>query len=252
MSTLTKSEATTPEQAVTETGPAMFERLVKDPAIDVEKIERLMALWERGEARKAEAAFNAAMSQAQAEMRSVEADATNPQTRSRYASYVQLDRAIRPIYSRHGFGLSFDTGEGAAAEWIRVLCYVTHASGHARTYHADMPADGKGAKGGDVMTKTHAVGAALSYGARYLLKLIFNVAVGEDDRDGNQPAKRSAAKEPEGFSNWWLDLQITAENGISELEKVWSQSKPDYRRYLLADGIAEWEALKRKSRSVKV
>ena len=35
------------------------------------------------------------------------------------------------------------------------------------------------------MTKTHATGAAASYGSRYLLKGIFNVAVGEDDDDGN-------------------------------------------------------------------
>src|SRR5690606_15862485 len=48
-----------------------------------------------------------------------------------------------------------------------------------------MPADGKGAKGGDVMTKTHAAGSAMSYGQRYLLKLIFNVAIGENDDDGN-------------------------------------------------------------------
>jgi hypothetical protein len=50
-----------------------------------------------------------------------------------------------------------------------------------------MPSDGKGAKGGDVMTKTHATGAAMSYGARYLLKFIFNIAVGEEDSDGNVP-----------------------------------------------------------------
>jgi hypothetical protein len=50
-----------------------------------------------------------------------------------------------------------------------------------------MPADGKGAKGGDVMTKTHAAGAAASYGQRYLMKNIWNVAVGEEDVDGNEP-----------------------------------------------------------------
>jgi ERF superfamily protein len=49
-----------------------------------------------------------------------------------------------------------------------------------------MPADGKGAKGGDVMTKTHATGSALTYGRRYLLALIFNLAIGElQDDDGN-------------------------------------------------------------------
>jgi hypothetical protein len=49
-----------------------------------------------------------------------------------------------------------------------------------------MPSDGKGAKGGDVMTKTHATGAAESYGMRYLLKMIFNIAIGEEDNDGNK------------------------------------------------------------------
>jgi hypothetical protein len=48
-----------------------------------------------------------------------------------------------------------------------------------------MPADGKGARGGDVMTKTHATGSAASYGMRYLLKMIFNIAVAEADDDGN-------------------------------------------------------------------
>jgi hypothetical protein len=48
-----------------------------------------------------------------------------------------------------------------------------------------MPADGKGAQGGDVMTKTFATGAGMSYGARYLLKFIWNIAVGEDDPEAS-------------------------------------------------------------------
>ena len=162
-------------------------RAAADPNTDVEKMERLMALYERLTAGKAEAEFNAAMTACQAEMRRVSADATNPQTRSRYASYEQLDRALRPIYTAHGFSLSFSDGETAKPEHIRVVCVVRHAAGHKETYWKDMPADGKGAKGGDVMTKTHAAGAAQSYGMRYLLKGIFNVAIGEDDVDGNEP-----------------------------------------------------------------
>ena len=45
---------------------------------------------------EAEQAFNEAMTRAQAEMRPVARDANNPQTRSKYASYVALDRALRP------------------------------------------------------------------------------------------------------------------------------------------------------------
>ena len=163
----------------------LFERLATDPNASVEKIERLMALWERGEAKTAEKAFFAAMAEAQKEMRPVREDASNPQTRSRYASYEALDRALRPIYTKHGFGMTFNTAECQTPDTVRVVCKVVHTAGHSEQYQIDMPADGKGAKGGDVMTKTHATGSGTSYGMRYLLKMIFNVAIGDEDDDGN-------------------------------------------------------------------
>ena len=58
-----------------------------------------------------------------------------------------------------------------------------------------MDISGKGAKGGDVMTKTHAAGSAMTYGMRYLLKLIFNVAIGEEDNDGNDDVERISEKQ---------------------------------------------------------
>lgn len=164
---------------------AVISRAASDPQCDIEKMERLLAMHERMTAKQAEQAFNEAMNAAQAETRRVAADANNPQTRSQYATYAALDRMLRPVYTAHGFSLSFDTGDDAPEGFVRVLAYVSHKAGHTRTYRALMPADGKGAKGGDVMTKTHAFGAASSYGMRYLLKMIFNVAVGEDDDDGN-------------------------------------------------------------------
>lgn len=162
---------------------AVIARAASDPATDVDKLERLMQMYERLEAKKAETQFNDAMNAAQGEIGRIATDAENKQTKSRYATYAALDRILRPIYTSHGFSLSFDTGE-AKEDAVNVLCYVSHKSGHTRQYHVDMPADGKGAKGGDVMTKTHAAGSAMQYGQRYLLKLIFNVAIGTDD-DGN-------------------------------------------------------------------
>lgn len=170
-------------------------RAAADPNVDIDKMERLMQMHERLLARNTEQAFNAAMTEAQKEMRRVSADANNPQTRSKYATYAKLDAELRPIYTRHGFALSFDEGDSPKPEHVRVVCHVSHAGGFTRTYHKDMPADGKGAKGNDVMTKTHAAGAAMSYGMRYLLKGIFNVAVGDEDRDGNAPQSAQAISE---------------------------------------------------------
>lgn len=161
-------------------------RAASDPNVDVDKLERLGALVQRIDAQRAEADFHDAMNAAQDEMRPIATDSYNPQTKSRYASYGQLDKAIRPIYTRHGFSLSYDTEDSPKADHIRILCRVAR-SGHTELHHIDMPADGKGAKGGDVMTKTHATGAAVTYGKRYLLGMIFNIAVGEDT-DGNAPS----------------------------------------------------------------
>lgn len=161
----------------------VIERASRDPSVDVDKMDRLMQMYESLESKRAEVAFNNAMTAAQQEIVRVAPNKENQQTRSVYADYAALDRAIRPVYIKHGFSLSFDTGD-SAENMVTVLCYVAHNGGHTRTYRTTMPADGKGAKGGDVMTRTHAAGSAMSYGQRYLLKLIFNIAVGQDD-DGN-------------------------------------------------------------------
>jgi len=162
----------------------MIERAARDPAVDINKLQQLMEMRERIEARTSEADFDRALTEAQAGMGRVRTDSNNPQTKSRYASYGALDAAMRPVYTSNGFALSFNT-ENPASEVVRVICRVSHQRGHSRTYQIDMPADGKGAKGGDVMTKTHATGSAVSYGMRYLLKMIFNIAVSDKDDDGN-------------------------------------------------------------------
>ena len=197
-----------------------------NPAIDVDKMERLWAMHEKLKNRADEEAFNAAMSRAQSEMGRVSADAANQQTRSVYATYAALDKAIRPIYTKHGFSISFNEGEGAPEGHARILAYVS-CGGHTRTYKLDMPNDGKGAKGGDVMTKTHATGSAHTYGRRYLLKDIFNIAIGENDDDGNgwndsAPKGKDAA----AYEAMLDDFREAALKGEKALRKHYSENTP--------------------------
>jgi hypothetical protein len=219
-----QSEATALIQAI--------ERAAVNPAVDVEKMERLFALQERMMTRNAEASFNAAMASCQAEIRPIAANAENKQTHSEYATYAKLDSALRPIYTGHGFSISFDTGESPKPDHVRVLAYVAHASGFTRTYKVDMPADGKGAKGGDVMTKTHATGAANSYGMRYLLKLIWNVAIGEDDNDGNDDAEYITERQA-------LDLKAKADEVGANI--------PNFLKFLRVEKFADLPASKYKA-----
>lgn len=195
MSTET-TDAVTKYQPQGEPILAVIERAARDPGVDVDKMAKLLEMAEKVHARQAESAFDAAMNACQSEMRPVSRDSNNPQTRSKYASYGALDQAVRPIYSTHGFALSFGT-RSTVADRITVTCRVSHRAGHSRDVEIDMPSDGKGAKGGDVMTKTHATGSAVSYGMRYLLKMIFNIALGEYDDDGNAAGRTMRSADPE-------------------------------------------------------
>lgn len=190
----------------------------KDPNVNMDKMERLWAMYKEETGRQAKTKFYAAMGEAQSEMRPVLATATNDQTRKKYASYVDLDNAIRPIYTKHGFALSFDTGDGAPQDWVRVLCTISHRDGHSEVRHIDIPADGKGAKGGDVMTKTHAVMSATSYGKRGLLNLIFNIASGEFDDDGN-----GAGRKPE---------DLITEHEAANIQALIEETKANKKAFL--------------------
>lgn len=172
---------------VTTDGGALMEvitRAARDPATDVDKLERLMSLYERITSKQAEQAFNEAMKAAQAEMPRIHKNKKNDHTKSTYADLDAVIKTIAPIYTKHGFALSFGTGDGAPQNYYRVTCHVSHAAGFSRDYHADIPADTKGAKGGDTKTEMHGFGSSMSYGRRYLTLLIFNIAT-TDDNDGN-------------------------------------------------------------------
>lgn len=172
-----------------------LERLATNPNVPVETIERLLAVQERVMGKQAEDEFNTAMSAAQSEMGRISTDATNPQTKSKYATYGKLDKVLRPIYTSHGFALSFGEADSPKADHVRVVCWVTHRGGHTRMYHRDMPVVTTGIQGNAMMTQTHGNASAQSYAQRYLLKGIFNVAIGDEDNDGNGVTVKITAKQ---------------------------------------------------------
>lgn len=163
----------------------IIERAARDPNVDLDKMERLMAMRDRELSRTALAAFNAAMKAAQAEIPQVVRDKDNDQTKSRYATYEAISEAIQPIITKHGFSCSFGEADSPKTGHMRIICDVAHEAGHTKQYHADIPIDAAGIKGNANKTATHAYGSTKSYGRRYLKLDIFDVAVKDADDDGN-------------------------------------------------------------------
>lgn len=160
--------------------------LQNNAAIDV--IERITALMQEERAYQANVSFDEALNRCQAKISRISADAENKQTNSRYATYARLDREIRPIYTAEGFALSFGEKDCPTAGKTRFVAYLSRG-GVTREYIKDMTASTLGPKGAPVMTQVHAEGAVDSYAKRYLVKDIFNIAIGEDDSDGNTECK---------------------------------------------------------------
>ena len=190
MSAIAKHEQNLPAPAASESAAIfqIIERAARDPNVDIDKMQRLMDLREREMNRIARQQFNEAMKAAQSEMPQVVRNATNDQTRSKYAKYETISEAIQPIIAKHGFSLSFNEGTTDKQNCIRILCDVMHEGGHTKQYHADIPLDAVGMKGNANKTATHAYGSTKSYGRRYLKMDIFDVAVKDEDDDGNSSA----------------------------------------------------------------
>ena len=173
--------ATPPKQE----GPPIlhvFERALRDVSMPIERVREIYQLQREIEFDLAEREYIRVRGLMEQELAPVAKDASNPQTRSKYASLPAVIAAVRPVYSKHGVVIEFDTAPSPLGDtWIRVLAFLSHEGGYKRTFHVDMAADGKGAQGKDVMTRTHATGSAMTYGRRYLLLNIFNLAVEDDD-----------------------------------------------------------------------
>lgn len=156
----------------------------RDPTVNVEKMQQLLEMRERIMKKEAEVVFNAAMRDAQQEIPAVLRDSQNEHTRSRYAKLEAIDAQIRPIYTRHGFSLSFNS-PSTDDSGVTVSCTAFHSAGHSRDYQLSGALDGAGAQGKSNKTNIQALGSTVTYLRRYLTCMIFNVVLTNEDTDGN-------------------------------------------------------------------
>lgn len=169
---------------------AMIERAARDPQVDVAKLERLVALRNQERALIAEQHFNVAMQAVQGASLRIVRDAVNSHSSSRYARLESINKVLVPIYTQHGFSLSFGTADCPVAGHYRIVCKVSHASGHSRDYQCDLPSDLTGPKGLPNKAPIQGFGSTMSYGRRYLELLIFNISLVNEDDDGQSTANQ--------------------------------------------------------------
>ena len=172
---------------------ALVERLALDPHANVEKLERMTAMYERLKAKEAELAYNAAKGRILKKLagikivknRSVlhEIDNGKPQKGScevfKYAPLEEIDKHLRTLLVEENMDLSYSDEPREGGD-ILIRGRLKHLpGGHYEDSFMPAPLDTTGGK-----SNVQAVGSTNSFLRRYVACNIFNIVVVGDDDDG--------------------------------------------------------------------
>lgn len=191
----------------------MLDRAIQSGA-GIEVLEKLMSLQERWEANQGRKAFDAAMSEAKAEIgpiiknREVDFTSNRGRTNYRFEDLAQIANQINPILAKHGLSYRYNTEQRDGN--ISVTCIVSHRDGYSERNTLTAPADNSGNKNG-----IQAIGSTTTFLQRYTLKAALGLSVAHDD-DGNQ-----ARPEPQAINEQQLaDLRKLIEQADANIEWV--------------------------------
>jgi hypothetical protein len=171
----------------------LIERLALDPRADVEKLDRMIGIYERLKAKEAELAFNAAKGRILKKLvgikivknRSALYETENGKTQNgthhtfKYAPLEEIDKHLRPLLAEENMDLSY-SDEPREGGGIRIRGRLKHLpSGHYEDSFMSAPLDTTCGK-----SEVQAAGSTNSFLRRYVACNIFNIVVVGDDDDG--------------------------------------------------------------------
>lgn len=242
MNEVAKTERMTPQVASAEAPMvAMIERIAMDPSIPIDRLEQMLAMKERLDAKAAEVAFNEAFAACQAEMPKVIARHRNDQTSSKYAKLSDIYAATKPIATAHGFSFSTFPAKSDRDGMQGIRWELRHSAGHTIGDTAEVPTDDKGMKGNANKTATHAFGSTISYGRRYLFCMIFDIAT-EDDNDGNNRQKSGPLTEDQFRTIRRLLDKVEGEDAFLKLFQVSVVEEIPAARFFEAEALLRRKA----------
>lgn len=161
--------------------PGQILKAVLDKGVTAESaavVEKVLAMYERMEDRKAERDFAKAFNALQAEMSAVKAVQPVPNNdgtiRYKFAPFEDIMEQVSPFLKRHGFTVSFSTRFEEAR--LVKICTLQHLSGH-KVSNEFAVRIGKGPPGS---SEAQGDGAASTYAKRFALCDALNIVIEKD------------------------------------------------------------------------
>ncbi len=232
-----------PQQQVTEITPMQMLQVAVAQGADLERIQKLMDLQDRWEAKQALHAFNAALAAFKKNPPNIVKDLLNKQYNSWYTSLGNLVNTTNAALGEHGLSASWEIEQG---ELIAVTCVLEHVQGHSRRVRLEGPPDTSGSK-----NTLQQIRSTLTYLKGATFEAVTGIAsrAGNQDDDGNGAvAKREPA--PTGYDKWNADMTVLAEEGMEPLTAAWGKSSGEFRRYVVKFDEAWWRDCKSKAGKV--
>jgi hypothetical protein len=166
---------------------SMIERASQNPEIDMDRVERMYAMYERAAARNARAAYDAALAIMQPQLPIVEKRGKG-HNKVAYALWEDIAEAIAKVTAEHGFSLTFRVKK--ADNIVAVTAILAHKEGHREETTLDLPVDTSGNK-----NAVQAIGSSTSYGKRYTAGLLLNIITKGEDDDANTMERPNISEE---------------------------------------------------------
>lgn len=180
---------------------ALIEKVALDPAVNVDKMEKILDMQERILNKQAELEFNQAMAKAMAEIPSFEKSKKVAKFKGgtgnqfTYASFESINKSVKPIIAKQGLFITFST-DFQSDDFVMITVKITHKSGHSQETAMRFPFDPSGSK-----NTIQATGSAISYGKRYTLNALLNITTHDEDDDGFSTSKTISKNEIERINN---------------------------------------------------
>jgi hypothetical protein len=196
---------------------SMIERVAMDPNLPIERLTVLMDMRERQMNKEAEQVFNQSFAAAMAEMPDVKRTGANKHLGVKYSTLDDLIHATRPVLSRHGLSLNWQTGIDGSN--ITVTAIVRHAQGHSIETTLSGPRDN-----GKQMNVLQGGGSTETYLKRYSGFSILGLSSGDEVDDDGQGASNAAT--------------LTADQYIALRDRA-AEAGVDEAKICLAAGVSD-------------
>lgn len=213
--------------ATVDTSPAMLLQMAIKQDLDIEKLERLMALNQQWEAQQAKKKFYEALSKFQSIIPPLKKNKTaniNSQKgafKYKYADLGGITESIKKHLQECGLTYRWEFSEEKGKH--KVTCFISHIDGHTESTSMEADNDDSGAK-----NRIQQAGSTHTYLQRYTLIGALGLSTADEDNDGKsvqpQPQQTNTNMSDEDVMEQWKTSIAQVKTRI-ELTKLYSGNK---------------------------